>query len=69
MAKCSSPVPESIEVSLLEVGDDLVVYVISSFPANLRHIKYTRRIDNTGTTIYDGFMEYESFLVGKNTPP
>ena len=37
MAECSSPVnlspvPDSIEVSLLEVGEEILEYVVPSFP-------------------------------------
>ena len=48
MAECSlpvdlSPVPDSIEVSLLEVGEEILEYVVPSFPifsADLRCIKH-----------------------------
>ena len=71
MAECSTPVPESIEVSLLEVGEETLVYVIPSFPvfsANLRRIKYTRPRPTDDTTVYDGFIKDDPSLVGKKYP-
>ena len=62
MAEYSSPidllVPEWIEVSLFEVSEDILEYVIPSFPmfsASLRRIKYMRPVDDT--IVYDGFIK------------
>ena len=71
MAECSSPVDlspvlDSIEVSLLEVGEEYLEYVVPSFPvfsADLRRIKYMRPTDDT--TVYDGFIKDDSSLVGR----
>ena len=65
-----SDVPESIEVSLLDVGEDIVEYVIPSFPvfsANLRHIKYMRPTGDT--TVYNGFIKDNLCLMDKRYPP
>ena len=62
-------VPDSIEISLLEVGEDIVEYVIPSFPvfsANLRRIKYMRPTGDT--TVYDGFIKDDLCLMGKRYP-
>ena len=69
MAECSSPTRESIEVSLLNVGEDVIEYVVPSFPVfcvNLRRIKYTR--PTTDTTVYDGFIRDDVCLMGKKYP-
>ena len=74
MAECTSPVdlspvPDSIEVSLLEVGEEILEYVVPSFPvfsANLRRIKYMRPTDDT--TVYVGFIKDDSSLVGRKYP-
>ena len=68
MAECSSPTRESIKVSLLNVGEDVIEYVVPSFPVfcvNLRRIKYTRL--TTDTTVYDGFIR-DVCLMGKKYP-
>ncbi len=62
MAECCDDVPESIEISLLEIGEDIIEYVIPSFPvfsATLRRIKYTRPglTGDTTVTVYDGFIK------------
>lgn len=69
MAECSSLAPESIEIPLLKVGEDVIEYVIPSFPVfsvNLRRIKYTR--PTSDTTLYDGFIRDDSSLMGRKYP-
>ena len=69
MAECSSPTRESIKVSLLNVGEDVIEYVVPSFPVfcvNLRRIKYSR--PTTDTTVYDGFIRDDICLMGKKYP-
>ena len=58
-----------VEVSLLSVGEDVIEYVVPSFPVfsvNLRRIKYTR--PTSDTTVYNGFIRDDSSLTGRKYP-